>query len=199
MSRYDASCDRYIQKMRLCQACGKRPPTWYTLWHMCGRSYSMLFRKQRYQPKYRLKLKRKWEYSNLGRLGPDFLAHVQSCCTNPHAFSTSRSSIHAFHSASNGSKCTTNYFSSSQLFYVSHVNQCFQVNGEELAADDKTIHQGRIKLNEIKTACAAIKRKKESLMVTILVFSSVPNEYTFLPCPTKSNCLLYDSRYWKEF
>jgi len=79
------------------------------------------------------------------------------------------------------------------------VNQCFQVNGEELAADDKTIHQGRIKLNEIKTACAAIKRKKESLMVTILVFSSVPNEYTFLPCPTKSNSLLYDSRYWKEF
>lgn len=96
-------------------------------------------------------------------------------------------------------KCTTKYFSSSQLFYLSHVNQCFQVNGEELAADDKTIHQGRIKLNEIKTACAAIKRKKESLMVTIIAISCVPIEYTFLPLPTKSNCLLYASRYWKGF
>lgn len=51
-----------------------------------------------------------------------------------------------------------------------------QTTGEALTIDDKTLHEGRVKLCEIKATCEAIRHKKDKLQVnnkpkTILLWS----------------------------
>lgn len=40
-----------------------------------------------------------------------------------------------------------------------------QTTGEALTIDDKTLHEGRVKLCEIKATCEAIRHKKDKLQV----------------------------------